>query len=297
MTADKKTEFASRLRNGDYLTAPGVFDLVSARIADRMGFPALYMTGYGVVASSFGLPDAGLASYTEMVDRVKTIAAGTLTPLIADGDTGYGGLLNVQRTVRGYEQAGAVAIQLEDQKIPKKCGHTPNRRVIPVDDMVAKIRVAVAARESENFLVIARTDARTQYGLAEAIGRGQAFAKAGADVVFVEAPESVDEMIEICREIDGPLMANMVNGGKTPILSAEELKDLGYQIVIFPGTALLAAGSAVQSVYQHLKATGSSRGLPTPLYDFEEFNRLMGFEEVWAFEKKWTDPSGSQWAL
>lgn len=291
MTADKKTEFASRLRNGDYLTAPGVFDLISARIADRMGFPALYMTGYGVVASSFGLPDAGLASYTEMVDRVKTIAAGTLTPLIADGDTGYGDLLNVQRTVRGYEQAGAVAIQLEDQKIPKKCGHTPNRRVIPVDDMVAKIRVAVAARESENFLVIARTDARTQYGLAEAIGRGQAFAKAGADVVFVEAPESVDEMIEICREIDGPLMANMVNGGKTPLLSAEELKDLGYQIVIFPGTAFLAAGSAVQSVYQHLKATGSSRGLPTPLYDFEEFNRLMGFEEVWAFEKKWTDPS------
>ena len=291
MTADKKTEFASRLRNGDYLTVPGVFDLISARIADRMGFPALYMTGYGVVASSFGLPDAGLASYTEMVDRVKTIAAGTLTPLIADGDTGYGGLLNVQRTVRGYEQAGAVAIQLEDQKIPKKCGHTPNRRVIPVDDMVAKIRVAVAARESENFLVIARTDARTQYGLAEAIGRGQAFAKAGADVVFVEAPESVDEMIEICREIDGPLMANMVNGGKTPLLSAEELKDLGYQIVIFPGTALLAAGSAVQSVYQHLKATGSSRGLPTPLYDFEEFSRLMGFEEVWAFEKKWTDPS------
>jgi len=291
MTADKKTEFASRLRNGDYLTAPGVFDLISARIADRMGFPALYMTGYGVVASSFGLPDAGLASYTEMVDRVKTIAAGTLTPLIADGDTGYGGLLNVQRTVRGYEQAGAVAIQLEDQKIPKKCGHTPNRRVIPVDDMVAKIRVAVAARESENFLVIARTDARTQYGLAEAIGRGQAFAKAGADVVFVEAPESVDEMIEICREIDGPLMANMVNGGKTPLLSAEELKDLGYQIVIFPGTAFLAAGSAVQSVYQHLKATGSSRGLPTPLYDFEEFSRLMGFEEVWAFEKKWTDPS------
>ena len=291
MTADKKTEFASRLRNGDYLTAPGVFDLISARIADRMEFPALYMTGYGVVASSFGLPDAGLASYTEMVDRVKTIAAGTLTPLIADGDTGYGDLLNVQRTVRGYEQAGAVAIQLEDQKIPKKCGHTPNRRVIPVDDMVAKIRVAVAARESENFLVIARTDARTQYGLAEAIGRGQAFAKAGADVVFVEAPESVDEMIEICREIDGPLMANMVNGGKTPLLSAEELKDLGYQIVIFPGTAFLAAGSAVQSVYQHLKATGSSRGLPTPLYDFEEFNRLMGFEEVWAFEKKWTDPS------
>ena len=271
--------------------APGVFDLISAKIADRLGFSALYMTGYGVVASSFGLPDAGLATYTEMVDRVKTIAARTITPLIADGDTGYGGLLNVQHTVRGYEQAGAVAIQLEDQEPPKKCGHTPRRRVISLEDMVTKIQVAVAARESENFLVIGRTDARTQYGLAEAIRRGQAFAKAGADVIFVEAPESVDEMIEICREIDCPLMANMADGGKTPLLTAEELKDVGYQIVIFPGTAFLAAGSAVESVYQHLRVTGSSQGLPTPLYDFQEFSRLMGFEEIWAFEKKWVDPS------
>ena len=291
MTADKKTEFARRLREGDYITAPGVFDLISARIADRMKFSALYMTGYGVVASSFGLPDAGLASYTEMVDRVRTIAAGTITPLIADADTGYGGLLNVQHTVRGYEQAGAVAIQLEDQKIPKKCGHTPKRRVIPVEDMVAKIRVAVTARESENFLVIARTDARTRYGLAEAISRGQAFANAGADIVFVEAPESVEEMTEICQKIDCPLMANMVDGGRTPLLTAEQLKDIGYQIAIFPGTAFLAAVSAVESVYQYLKTTGSSAGLPTPLYNFEEFSRLMGFEDVWAFEKKWTDPS------
>ena len=291
MTADKKTEFARRLREGDYITAPGVFDLISARIADRMKFPALYMTGYGVVASAFGLPDAGLASYTEMVDRVRTIAAGTITPLIADADTGYGGLLNVQHTVRGYEQAGAVAIQLEDQQIPKKCGHTPGRRVISVEDMVAKIRVAVTARESENFLVIARTDARTRYGLAEAISRGQAFANAGADIVFVEAPESVEEMTEICQQIDCPLMANMVDGGRTPLLTAEQLKDIGYQIAIFPGTAFLAAGSAVESVYKHLKTTGSSDGLPTSLYNFDEFNRLMGFEDIWAFEEKWTDSS------
>jgi 2-methylisocitrate lyase-like PEP mutase family enzyme len=268
-----------------------VFDLISARIADRMKFPALYMTGYGVAASAFGLPDAGLASYTEMVDRVRTIAAGTITPLIADADTGYGGLLNVQHTVRGYEQAGAVAIQLEDQKIPKKCGHTPGRHVISVEDMVAKVRVAVTARESENFLVIARTDARTRYGLAEAISRGQAFANAGADIVFVEAPESVEEMTEICHKIDCPLMANMVDGGRTPLLTAEQLKDIGYQIAIFPGTAFLAAGSAVESVYKHLKMTGSSEGLPTSLYNFDEFSRLMGFENVWAFERKWTDPS------
>ena len=256
-----------------------------------MKFPALYMTGDGVVASAFGLPDAGLASYTEMVDRVRTIAAGTITPLIADADTGYGGLLNVQHTVRGYEQAGAVAIQLEEQKNPKKCGHTPGRRVISVEDMVAKIRVAVTARESENFLVIARTDARTGYGLAEAISRGQAFANAGADIVFVEAPESVEEMTEICHKIDCPLMANMVDGGRTPLLSAEQLKDIGYQIAIFPGTAFLAAGRAVESVYKHLKTTGSSEGLPTALYNFDEFSRLMGFEDVWAFERKWTDPS------
>ena len=271
------------------MTLPGVFDLISARIADRMAFPGLYMTGYGVVASSLGLPDAGLATYTEMVNCVAKIAQGTVTPLIADGDTGYGGLLNVEHTVRGYERAGAVAIQLEDQKFPKKCGHTPGRRVIPIEDMIAKIKVAVASRESDDFLVIGRTDARSQHGLAEAIRRGQAFAQAGADVVFVEAPESIEEMTQICRQIDRPLIANMVEGGNTPVLSARQLQEIGYQLAIFPGTAFLAAGNAVESVYMHLKETGSSPGLKTPLYDFKRFSNLMGFDKVWAFEKKWID--------
>ena len=289
MNAKKREEFANRLRQGEYMTLPGVFDLISARIADRMAFPGLYMTGYGVVASSLGLPDAGLASYSEMVDSVAKIAQGTITPLIADGDTGYGGLLNVEHTVRGYERAGAVAIQLEDQEFPKKCGHTPDRRVIPIEDMVAKIKVAVASRESDDFLVIGRTDARSQHGLSEAIRRGQAIAQAGADVVFVEAPETIEEMTQICHQIDRPLIANMVEGGSTPVLSAQQLQEIGYQMAIFPGTAFLAAGKAVESVYMHLKETGSSPGLETPLYDFTRFSKMMGFDKVWAFEKKWFD--------
>jgi len=289
MNAKKRKEFANRLRQGEYMTLPGVFDLISARIADRMAFPGLYMTGYGVVASSLGLPDAGLASYSEMVNSVAKIAQGTITPLIADGDTGYGGLLNVEHTVRGYERAGAVAIQLEDQEFPKKCGHTPDRRVIPIEDMVAKIKVAVASRESDDFLVIGRTDARSQHGLSEAIRRGQAIAQAGADVVFVEAPESIEEMTQICHQIDRPLIANMVEGGSTPVLSAQQLQEIGYQMAIFPGTAFLAAGKAVESVYMHLKETGSSPGLETPLYDFTRFSKMMGFDKVWAFEKKWFD--------
>ncbi|MDH3715239.1 MAG: isocitrate lyase/PEP mutase family protein [Gammaproteobacteria bacterium] len=280
-----------RLASGEFIVAPGVFDLISAKIADRFGFPALYMTGYGVVASSLGLPDAGLASYTEMVDRVAKIARATGTPLIADGDTGYGGLLNVDQTVRGYQRAGAAGIQLEDQESPKKCGHTPRRRVIPRDDMVDKVKVAVAARGAADFLIVARTDARTAHGLGEAIERGQAYAEAGADVIFIEAPESEDEMREIGREIDKPLLANMVDGGSTPVLAAEVLREIGYQVAIFPGTAFLAMGATMEAVYAHLSETGSSLGLQTPLYDFREFSVLMGFDQVWEFEKRWAaDP-------
>lgn len=288
MSDPKKRDLSARLAAGEFISAPGVFDLISARIADRLDFPALYMTGYGVVASSLGLPDAGLAGYSDMVERVERIASATATPLIADADTGYGGLLNVDHTVRGYERAGACAIQLEDQLSPKKCGHTPGRKVIPLDEMIAKIKVALAARLSQDFLVIARTDSRTGLGLAEAIRRGQAFADAGADVIFVEAPESLAEMAEIGRSIDKPLLANIVVGGSTPLLSVEELADIGYQLAIFPGTAFLAMGAAVESVYRHLKSTGSTADLDTALYDFQAFNRLMEFERVWSFDEKWS---------
>ncbi len=283
----KKRDLRNRIEQGEFICAPGVFDLISARIADRLEFPALYMTGYGVVASSLGLPDAGLAGYSDMVERVDRIASATSTPVIADGDTGYGGLLNVDHTVRGYERAGACAIQLEDQASPKKCGHTPDRKVIPVEDMVSKIKVALTARESEDFLVIARTDSRTGLGIEEAIRRGQAFADAGADIIFVESPESVEEMAEIGRRIEKPLLANIVVGGSTPLLSKDELSDMGYQLAIFPGSAFLAMGAAVESVYTHIKSTGSTADLETPLYDFQAFNQLMGFDKVWKFEETW----------
>jgi 2-methylisocitrate lyase-like PEP mutase family enzyme len=263
-----------------------VFDMISAKIADGMGFDALYMTGYGVVASYLGLPDAGLATYTDMVGRARAIAGGTTTPLIADADTGYGGLLNVDFTVKGYEAAGVQAIQIEDQEFPKKCGHTPGRRVISTDDAVRKIRVAVQARDSKDFLVIARTDARTSLGLDEALRRAEAFARAGADILFVESPETVEEMERIGRTFHLPLIANMVEGGRTPMRSREQLEELGYKIAIFPGAGFLAAGAALRSVYGALHATGSTVAWNGEMYAFNDFSKLMGFERVWAFERE-----------
>ncbi|KZC97654.1 isocitrate lyase/PEP mutase family protein [Oceanibaculum pacificum] len=282
MTKTLRQRFADK----EFITAPGVFDGISARIADRLGFPALYMTGYGTVASHLGMPDAGLASYTEMVGRVETLTSVTSTPLIADGDTGYGGLLNVQRTVRGYEKAGAAAIQLEDQEFPKKCGHTPGRRVIPMADMVGKVKVAVESRDSADFLIIARTDARTTLGLDEALRRGEAYAEAGADIIFIESPESEAEMEKICASFDVPCLANMVEGGRTPVVSRDRLVEIGYALAIFPATGFLAVGAALNSVYSTLKQEGSSVGVTAPMDNFGDFTRLMGFQEVWDFEKR-----------
>ncbi len=282
--AQRRAEFKSRFRKGHLVVAPGVFEMVSAKMADRMGFEALYMTGYGTVASYLGLPDAGLASYTDMVNRVAQFASITDTPLICDGDTGYGGLLNVMHTVRGYESAGACAIQLEDQEFPKKCGHMLGRRVVPAQDMVAKIKVAVETRSDKNFLIIARTDARTVLGLDEAMRRMELYARAGADLLFIESPESVQEMETIGRAFDLPLVANMVEGGRTPVLSAQELERVGYGLAIFPSAAFLAAGAAFNKVYTTLKEQRSTASLDLPLHDFQEFSKLMGFDWVSAFD-------------
>ena len=275
-----------RLQQRRLLVAPGVHDMVSVRLAATFGFEALYMTGFGTVASHLGLPDAGLATYSDMVGRVKQMASMARAPLIADGDTGYGGLLNVRHTVRGYEEAGASAIQLEDQEFPKKCGHTPGRRVIAMEDMVRKLRVAVEARASRDFLIIARTDARTALGLDEALRRAEAYARAGADILFVESPESVEEMRTICERFDVPLVANMVEKGRTPVLSRDELEALGYRIAIFPVSALLAAVKAMHGMYAHIREHGSSKDAPVELEDFGALTRLMGFEDVWEFEKR-----------
>lgn len=269
--------------------APGIFDMISLRMAIAAGCDVAYMTGYGTVASHLGLPDAGLASYRDMVSRVEVFGAYCQqhgVPLVADGDTGYGGVINVAHTVRGYEAAGASAIQLEDQTFPKKCGHTMGRMVIPVEEMVTKIKVACDTRKSDEFLIIARTDARTAYGLDEAIARMEQYDAAGADILFVESPETREEMAKIGSHFSKPLLANLVEGGRTPILPHEELEEIGFKIAIYPGTGFLAVGAALEKVYAGLVNGGSSK-VETPLYDFERFNRLMGFEEVWEMEERY----------
>ena len=293
MSASKRRAFAQRLKQKKLIVAPGVFDGISAKIADRMGFECLYMTGYGVVASHLGLPDAGIATYTEMSNRVAQLSAITQTPLVADGDTGYGGLLNVRHTVRGYEAAGACAIQLEDQEFPKKCGHMLGRRVIAREDMAAKIKVAAESRDSKDFLIIARTDARTTLGLDEALRRAETYLRAGADLLFVESPESVEEMQRIGKAFDVPLVANMVEGGRTPVLTAAELQEIGYRFAIFPAVGFLAMGAALERAYSGLKRDGSSTALDVPLYPFKDFSALMGFDDVSEFDKNYADAATS----
>ena len=276
-----------QLQSGEFITAPGVFDMISTLIATRMNFPALYVTGYGVSASYMGLPDAGLMTFTDMETQIRKIVKATEKPIIADADTGYGGLLNVQHTVKAYENLGVSAIQIEDQEYPKKCGHTPGRRVIPTCDMVRKIKVAVDTRTKDDFLIIARTDSRTGLGIEEALSRAVAFEEAGADIIFVEAPETESEMKKVNEVINKPTLANMVSGGKTPIFSATRLADMGYSVAIHPALGFLAMGKALKTAFTRLDATGNVEGLP--LENFDEFSRVMGFEEVWDFEKKWAD--------
>lgn len=277
------------LTTGQFFVAPGVFDMISAMLAERVGFDAVYASGYWLTASYLGLPDAGLATYTDMLSRIARVVEKSSVPVIADADTGFGGLLNVQHTVKGYEQAGVAAIQIEDQEFPKKCGHTPYRRVVPIEEMVAKLRVAVDARTDPDFLVIARTDARTGYGYDEAIRRGAAYAEAGADIVFVESLQSVEEMRGACSAVPAPLMANMSDGGHTPIRPAEELAEIGYACAIWPALAALSASAAIEKAFRHLKQAGTSASPDVPLFSFDEFCEMVGFGDVWDFEEKWKD--------
>lgn len=282
------TSLKTALKSGKFVTAPGIHDMITAVVANKVGFDFVYASGYWMGASALGLPDAGIATYTQMLDRVETLTRTVDAGVIADADTGYGGLLNVHHTVRGYEAAGVSAIQIEDQEFPKKCGHTPYKRVVTVDTMVDKIRVACEARrDSEAMLVIARTDARQSEGFESAVSRGLAYRAAGADIVFVEALTSVEEMVEACRRIDAPMMANMADGGATPIMSARELQDIGYSMAIYPATTGLAAAQAAERALTTLKVSGTSQSPDLPLFSFSEFNSLIGFDEVWEFERKW----------
>lgn len=276
------------LKEPGILLAPGAFDAWSARLVEKAGFPVVYMTGYGASASVLGQPDIGFMTMSEMVKQAGNMASAVDIPFIADGDTGYGGVLNVIRTVREFEKAGVAGLQLEDQAFPKRCGHMDGKQVIPAEEMAAKIKAAVHARKSDDFIIVARTDARAVNGMDDAISRAHAYAEAGADVLFVEAPRSVDEMKKIASECKLPLVANMVEKGKTPVMPAEELARIGYKIAIYPVTTLYAATKAMMKVLKRLKEDGSTEHCLEDLTGFEEFNGLVGVEEMRALEKKFS---------
>jgi 2-methylisocitrate lyase-like PEP mutase family enzyme len=279
---------AGRLRRlieeGELVVAPGIFDGLSAHLVRRMGFLAGYLTGAGVAAAGFGLPDIGLIGLSEMVDRVSMVT-GVLgaVPLIADADTGYGPPPSVARTVRAYERAGVAAIQLEDQAFPKRCGHLPGKELVSVEEYLGKLGAALDART--DALIIARTDARAVLGLDAAIERGNAYAAAGADVIFVEAPRTVEEMTVIAREISAPKLINVVAGGLTPEVDPAVLRELGYAIAIYPTTALLAVTNAAVTA---LRGIGGSHAVPLPMTQLEDFFRLVGLDEWFAISEKWS---------
>lgn len=277
----KKTTILKRLFEGDELVvAPGAHDALTARVIEKTGFPAVYMTGYGQAASHLGRPDIGLMSMTEMVSRARNIAAVVDVPVIADADTGFGNVINVIRTVREYEATNVAAIQIEDQVLPKRCGHMMGREVVPVEEMVGKIKAAVATRTDPDFMIVARTDARTLHGIDTALDRGKAYEDAGADVIFIESPESIDEMYKINEVLTKPTLANMVEGGRTPMLSNDKLKEIGYSVVIYPTASIFVTARSMLQLMSHLKETGSTADLIDKMISFQEFNDLVGLDSA-----------------
>ena len=270
------------------IVLPGAYDALTARLAERVGFSAVFTTGFGFAATVLGVPDLGLLTMSETMDRVRHIVRAVGIPLIADMDTGYGNALNVVRTVRECVSLEVAGIILEDQEWPKKCGHFEGKRVIPAEEQAAKLRAAVEARGDDDLVIIGRTDARQPLGLEEAIRRGQLYREAGADVVFIEAPRSVDELRDVARAIpDVPLFANMIEGGKTPLLSSAELRDLGYKMVVYPLSALFSAAKAVEETFRALfeqQTTASRREAMVSLGEFEE---IIGVPDWKALEARY----------
>ena len=270
------------------IVLPGVFDALSARIAEQVGFNAMFQTGYGSSAALLGMPDFGLLNAGETLENAKRIVTAVKTPVLVDADTGYGNALNVWRLVRDLEHMGAAGIFLEDQVWPKRCGHMAGKDVIPMDDYLPKLRAALEARRSKDFIIVARTDARAPLGLDEAIERGKAYRKAGADVIFVEAPRTVAELKQISNEIDAPLVANMIEDGITPNLPAQELLKLGYRIAVFPLSALYSATFAMRQVLTELKRTGATRQTRKMMVTFKDFNRFVDLKKFMELENRYS---------
>lgn len=281
----------ARLDPARPLLAPGIYDPLTAALAEQAGFEAAYLSGAAIAYTRLGRPDIGLVSMSEVADTLALIRDRTALPLIVDADTGWGNALNVQRTVRTFERAGASAIQLEDQSLPKRCGHLADKRLIPTAEMAGKIRAALDARASAETLIIARTDAVAVEGFAPALDRARAYAEAGADVLFVEAPRTRDELAALGPALGGlaPLMANMVEGGRTPVDTAAALGALGFALVIFPGGAVRAAAHALQAYYASLHAHGATTPFRDRMFDFDALNALIGTPETLAAGRRY-DP-------
>jgi len=260
------------------LVAPGAHNSLAARIIEEVGFEAVYMTGFGASASLLGKPDVGLLTLPEMASQAANFVESVDIPVIADADNGFGNAVNVQRTVRLYERAGVACIQLEDQVAPKKCGHMQGRQLISADEMAGKVKAACDARRNDELVIMARTDARTSMGIEQAIERGKIYEEAGADILFIESPESVEEMRMITSSFSVPVIANMVEHGRTPFLKAGELQEIGYGIVIFPVSSLMVATQSIFNLMNELKETGSTSA--DKMFDFSAFNKLIGLPKV-----------------
>ena len=273
------------------IVAPGAHDMLTAKIIGQLGFDAVYMTGYGQSASHLGKPDVGLMTMSEMVARAANMVECAGGPVVADADTGFGNAVNVMRTVREYEKAGVAVIQLEDQVMPKKCGHMIGREVISKDEMVGKIKAACDARQGD-MMIMARTDARTVYGIEEAIKRGLAYKEAGADIIFIESPESKEEMMLINKEIPGLTLANMVEGGRTPIFKNDELESFGYNLVIYPTASTYVTTKAMIDLWEGLKRDGTTITQLDKMVPFAQFNELMGLQKIRDIEHTYASSTG-----
>jgi 2,3-dimethylmalate lyase len=269
------------------LVMPGVFDALSAKIASRAGFEVIFITGYSLSATLLGEPDFGLLTQTEVVNAAQRICSVIDTPVIVDADTGYGNAINVIRTVQDLIRAGAAGMFLEDQVWPKRCGHMKGKQVIPVDEQLKKLRAAIEARSDHDFYIVARTDSRQALGLTEAIARGIAFKQAGADAVFVEAPESKEEMKEIARQVPGPLVANMLERGVTPLMGPQELHELGFDLIVWPLAPLYSVAKSLTEVYSTLRVDGSTTKILDRLMPFDEFNEIVGLKEKYSLDEKY----------
>lgn len=269
------------------LIMPGVYDALSAKIAARAGFEVIFITGYSLSATLLGEPDFGVLTQTEVVGAAQRICSVVDTPVIVDADTGYGNAINVIRTVEDLLRAGAAGMFIEDQVWPKRCGHMKGKQVIPLDEHLKKLRAAVEAKAGQDFFIVARTDSRQALGLDEAIKRGIAFKQAGADAVFIEAPESKEEMAEISRHVPGPLVANMLERGVTPLMGPKELKELGFELIVWPLAPLYSVAKSLTEVYSTLRRDGSTLAILDRLMPFNEFNDIVGLEEKYALDAKY----------